>query len=176
MIYTEVSSSDLADLAVAIKYEQDGAVMMKDLRANLRKAVEPAKAAAKSSIMSMPSTGLRNVGGSLRSSIAREISTASTLSAHKAAVKIKVRKRTVRGFKNPAKRLNSPNSWRHPVRPWKREGDKVVALLRAEWTWVDQRSPKPGWFDDAVKSKRAEYEVAVRDAMNKAADRIARNA
>jgi hypothetical protein len=175
VIYTSVSSSDLADLAVAIKYEADGATMMKDLRSNLRKAAKPAEMAAKSSIMSMPSTGLRNVGGSLRSAIRREISTTSTLTAHKAGVKIKVRKRTVRGFKNPAKRLNDTRAWRHPVRPWKREGDKVVALPRVEWTWVAQRSPKPAWFDDAVKGKRSEYEAAVRDAMNQAADRIARN-
>lgn len=175
MIYTEVSSSDLADLAVAIRYEADGAVMMRDLRKNLRAAAKPAETAAKSSIMSMPSTGLRNVGGSLRSAIRREISTSSTLTAHKAQVKIRVRKRTVRGFKNPAKRLNSTGGWRHPVRPWKREGDQVVALPRQEWNWVKQQSKKPGWFDDAVRKNRAEYEAAVRKAMNDAADRIARN-
>jgi hypothetical protein len=175
VIYTQVSSTDLADLALAIKYEQDGAVMMRDLRRGLRAAVKPAETAAKSSIMAMPSTGLRNVGGSLRAAIRREISTSSTLTSHKAGVKIKVRKRTVRGFNNPAKRLNDTRAWRHPARPWKREGDKVVPIPRAQWTWVQQRSPRPGWFDDAVKGRRAEYEEAVRKAMNTTAERIARN-
>lgn len=175
MIYTQVSSSDLADLAVAVKYEADGAVMMKQLRQGLRAAAKPAETQAKSSIMSMPSTGLRNVGGSLRSSIRREITTQSTLTAHKAGVKIKVRKRTVRGFNNPAKRLNDTRDWRHPARPWKREGDKVVAIPRNEWTWVKQRSPRPGWFDDSVRANRAQYEAAVRKAMNDTAERIARN-
>jgi hypothetical protein len=175
VIYTEVSSSDLADLALAIKYEADGAVMMRDLRRGLRAAAKPAETAAKASIMSMPSSGLRNVGGSLRASIRREIKTDTRLTAHKASVKIKVRKRTVRDLKNPAKRLNDTRGWRHPVRPWKREGTKVVALPRNEWTWVSQRSTKPGWFDDAVRGRRAEYEAAVRKAMNDAADRIARN-
>lgn len=175
MIYTEVSSSDLADLAVAIKYEQNGQVMMRDLRRNLRAAAKPAEASAKSAIMSMPSSGLRNVGGSLRSAIRREIKTETKLSARSASVKIKVRKRTVRDFKNPAKRLNSARPWRHPVRPWKREGKEIVMLPRNEWTWVQQRSPKPGWFDDAVRGKRAEYEAAVKKAMNDTAERIARN-
>jgi hypothetical protein len=175
VIYTQVSSSDLADLAAAIKYEQDGAVMMRDLRRGLRAAAKPAETAAKAAIMSMPSSGLRNVGGSLRASIRREIKTDTRLTARKAQVKIKVTKQTVRGFKNPAKRLNSAQPWRHPVRPWKRQGNKVVNLPRSEWTWVAQRSAKPRWFDDAVRGKRADYEAAVRQAMNDAADRIARN-
>lgn len=175
MIYTEVSSSDLADLAVAIKYEADGAVMLRDLRRNLRAAAKPAETQAKSSIMSMPSTGLRNVGGSLRSSIRREIKTDTKLTARKAQVKIKVRKRTVRNFLNPAKRLNSSRPWRHPVFPWRKEGDTFVNLPRSEWTWASQESPKPGWFDDAIRAHRNEYEAAVRKAMNYAADRIARN-
>lgn len=175
MIYTEVSSTDLADLAMAIRYEQDGAVMMRDLRRDLRAAAKPAETAAKGSIMAMPSTGLRNVGGSLRASIRKEIKTETRLSAHKAVVKIKVRRRTVRGFKDPARRLNDSKPWRHPVRPWKREGDQVVALPRNEWTWVAQRSPRPGWFDDAMRSNRAGYEIAVRKAMNDTAERIARN-
>lgn len=175
MIYTEVSSTDLADLALAIKYEDDGKAMMRDLRAGLRAAAKPAETGAKASIMSMPSTGLRNVGGSLRSAIRKEIKTETRLSAHRASVKIKVKRQAIRGFTNPAKRLNGAKKWRHPVLPWKREGDQVVALPRNEWTWVDQRSAKPGWFDETMRAHRASYEAAVRKAMNDTAERIARN-
>lgn len=175
MIYTDVSSTDLADLAVAIKYEADGAVMMRDLRRELRTAAKPAETAAKASVMAMPSTGLRNVGGSLRASIRKEIKTQTKLSAKSASVKIRVKRQAVRGLKDPARRLNNSKPWRHPVRPWKREGTQVVALPRSEWTWVSQRSPKPGWFDDAMRANRAGYEAAVRKAMNDTAERIARN-
>lgn len=179
MIYTSVSSSDLADLAVAIKYETDGKAMMRDLRRNLRVAAKPAETAAKSSIMSMPSTGLRNQGGSMRRAIAKEIKTKTTLGKASAGVKISVKRKELRGFTNPAKRFNSPKGWRHPVLPFRKvgsgEGATVQALPRSDWNWVEQRSPKPGWFDDAVRSKRADYEAAVRKAMNEAADRIARS-
>ena len=175
-IYTTVTSSDLADLAVAIKYEDNGAALTRDLRRNLKKAAQPAAMAAKSSIMSMPSGGMRNVGGSLRASIAKEIRVATKLNKKYAAVDIKVTRKTVREFKNPARRLNRSEPWRHPVRPWKREGKEIVALPRNEWTWVDQRSAKPGWFDDSISGKRAEFEAAVTEAMNETAERIARNA
>lgn len=175
MIYTQVSSSDLADLAIAIRYEQDGQAMLRDLRSGLREAAKPAQAAAKASIMSMPSTGLRNRGGSLRAAIAREIRTETKLGKHSAGVKIKVKKKALRGLKNPAKRLNSGRPWRHPVVPVRREGDRTVLLPRSEWTWVSQRSAKPGWFDNTMRGRRAVYEAAVRDAMNSTAERIARN-
>lgn len=179
MIYTSVSSSDLADLAVAIRYEDDGKTMLRDLRRGLKAAAKPAETAAKSSIMSMPSTGLRGKGGSMRRAIAKEIKTATTLGKHSAGVKVKVARKELRGFTNPAKRFNSPKGWRHPVLPFRKvgsgEGATTQALPRDQWTWVAQHSRKPGWFDDAVRSKRAGYEEAVRKAMNDAADRIARN-
>lgn len=161
---------------MAIKAEDDGKILLRDLRRDLRAATKPGETSAKAAIMSMPATGLRNVGGSMRSAIRKEIKTETKLNARSAVIKIKVRRRSVRGFENPAKRFNSTKPWRHPVRPWKREGDQVVALPRNEWTWVTQVSPKPGWFDDAVKGHRTGYEAAVRKAMNDTADRIARNA
>lgn len=174
MLYTQVSSSDLADLAAAAKYEQNGQAMLRDLRRNLRAAVKPAETEAKSSVMAMPSTGLRSHGGSLRAAIRKEIKTEAKLSARSASVKVRVRRRAIRGFKNPAKRLNSSKPWRHPVLPVRRVGGRTVALPRSEWTWVQQRSPRPGWFDDAMRGHRAEYEAAIRKAMNDTADRIAR--
>lgn len=173
MIETKITSTDLAKLVVAIKREDDGKLMLRDLRTNLRTAIKPGVTSAKAAIMSMPSTGLRNVGGSMRSAIRKEIKPETKLTQRSAVVKIRVRRQGIRGLKDPAKRFNSNKPWRHPVRPWKREGDQVVALPRNEWTWVTQVSPKPRWFDDAVKGHHAEYETAVRKAMNDAAERIA---
>lgn len=174
MLYTRVSSSDLTRLAAAVVSEENGQDLLRDLRRNLREAVKPAEAAAKSSIMAMPSTGLRSKGGSLRAAIRKEIKAETRLSTRSAGVTVRVRRRAVRGFKNPAKRLNSSKPWRHPILPFRRVGGRTVPLPRSEWTWVQQRSPKPGWFDDAMRGHRAEYEAAVRKAMNNTADRIAR--
>lgn len=166
MIRTEVNAENLADLAMAIRYENDGQAMRKELLQNLRKAVKPAVAGAKSSIMSMPSTGLRAPGGSLRRAIAREVRTEIKLTGHAAKVRVKVRKRGIRGFNNPAKRTNAAEGWRHPVFP--KNGRKNEAR------WVRQIG-KPGWFDDSMQRHRAEYRAAVQAAMDKTADRIARN-
>jgi hypothetical protein len=175
VIKAEVTPENLADLAAAIRYEDDGRAMRKELLQNLRKATKPALVGAKASIMSMPSTGLRSVGGSMRSAIAREIKQETKLTGHAAKVKIKVKRSTVRGLKDPAKRFNSTKSWRHPVKPFRRTPNGVVAVPRPEWTWVSQRSRKPGWFDNEMKKHHAEYRAAVQAAMDKAAERIARN-
>lgn len=167
MIRTSVTSTDLADLAVAIRYEADGAVMRKELLRNLRKAAAPAVLGAKSSILSMPSTGLRkSAGGSLRAAIAKEIKTQVALTTRSAKVKIRVRKKTVRGFKNPAQRTNAAAGWRHPVFPEKGK--------QRDAKWIRQIG-KAGWFDNEMRKHRPEYEAAVKSAVDNTAARIARN-
>jgi hypothetical protein len=166
VISTTVTSQDLADLALAIRFEQDGAVMRRELLQELRKASRPAKDAAKASILSMSSSGLRTGSSSLRQAIAKEIRQETRLTGKSAKVKIKVRKQQIRGFKNPAKHTNSAKGWRHPVFPQRgREG---------ETTWVRQVG-KPGWFDDEMQRHREEYRAAVKAAMDRTAARIARN-
>lgn len=166
MISASVTSEDLADLAVAIRYEDNGAAMRRELVQNLRKAVKPAVTGAKSSIMSMPSTGLRNPGGSLRRAIAKEIKSETSLSQRSAKVKVRVKKVAVRGFKNPARRTNLAGGWKHPVYPKQGQKDKA--------RWVNQIG-KPGWFDDEMRKHREQYRAAVKAAVDHTAERIARN-
>lgn len=166
MITASVTSEDLADLAVAIKYEDDGKAMRRELLQNLRKATRPALVGAKASIMSMPSSGLLNPGGSLRRAIAKEIKQETKLSGRSAKVKIKVKKQQIRGFNNPAKRTNMTDGWRHPIFP--KKGRKNDAA------WVRQIG-KPNWFDGEMKKRHAEYRAAVKAAMDHTAERIARN-
>lgn len=162
VVRMEVSSPDLRDLAVALKYEQDGAVMRRDLLRGLRAAVLPAVQGAKSSIMSMPSGGLRQAGGSMRSAIARQVKTEVKLSARSAKIRVKARRRGMpRGFVNAPKAYNSARGWRHPV------------IGTNGQRWVSQRG-KPGWFDDPLRSRRDQYRAAVLAAMQQTADRIAR--
>lgn len=175
MIRMEVSSPDLADLATALKYEQDGAVMRRDLLQGLRNAVKPAVQGAKSSIMSMPAGGLRQqsngtyhlgskkqAGGSMRRAIARQVKTEVKLTGKAAKVKVKVRRKGMpRGFNNAPAAYNSAKGWRHPV------------IGTGGQRWVSQRG-KPGWFDEPLRSHREQYRAAVQAAMQRTADRIAR--
>lgn len=161
----EISAPDLVDLAVAIKYEEDGAVMRRDLLRGLRAAVRPAVGEAKASIMSMESKGLKSKGGSLRRAIARQITTETSLTTRKAKVKVKVRKRNFpRGFNNAPKATQLAGGWRHP---------SIHRGENQEQKWVHQVG-KPGWFDNPLHSRREQYRVAVHEAMQRTADRIAR--
>jgi len=172
MIRAEVTSPDLVDLAIAIKYEEDGAVMRREFVRNLRAAVRPAADEAKASIMSMPSRGLLEKGPGLRASIAKNVKTQVSLSARQAKVKVRVPKnKSPRGFKNAPKATQLPGGWRHPVvqRPL---GKGVHGPLAAP-KWVGQIG-KPGWFDVPLKSHREQYRRAVQEAANHTADRIAR--
>lgn len=160
VVRVEVTSPDLVDLAVAIKYEEDGAVMRREFVRNLRAAVLPAAEEAKASIMSMTSTGLHEKGGPLRAAIAKQVKTQVSLSTRQAKVKVRVKKGGYpRGFRNAPKAFSMAGGWRHPVFKTGR--------------WAAQIG-KPGWFDTPLMSHRERYRAAVQEAMNHTADRIAR--
>jgi len=175
VVRAEVSAPDLIDLAIALKYEEHGQVMRRDFVRNLRAAVRPAALEAKSSIMSAPAGGLRQQsngkwrlgcakqsGGSIRGAIARQVKTQVALTATKAKVTVKVRKKDMpRGFRNAPKAWSLAQGWRHPV---------IGADGRK---WVPQIG-KPGWFDEPLRSHRVSYKAAVEAAMKETADRIAR--
>jgi hypothetical protein len=96
----------------------------------------------------------------MRAAIARQVTAEVSLNQRRAKVKVKVRKRGFpRGFTNAPKAWNMAGGWRHPVLGQDR--------------WVHQIG-KPGWFDEPLRSHRAEYRAAVQAAMQRTADRIAR--
>lgn len=184
VVRAEVSAPDLVDLAVAIKYEEDGAVMRRDLLRGLRAAVRPAVDEAKASIMEAPSGGLRQSangtwkmgsvkqqGGSMRAAIKRQVTTEISMTMKRAKVKVKVRKRNMpRGFDNAPKAWSLAKGWRHPVvQRGLRGGEGPMPAPK----WVAQIG-KPGWFDEPLRSHRAQYRLAVQAAMQRTADRIAR--
>ncbi len=155
-----VNSQDLADLAAAVKYEENGAALRRDLARNLRRAVAPAVTDAKASIMAMPSRG-SHAGQGLRSAIARQVSAQTSLSNRSAKVAVRVRRRNFpRGFRNAPKAVSLAGGWRHPV------------VGSGGSRWVTQVG-KPGWFDSAVRARSVQYRRAVQEAMQQTADRIA---
>lgn len=153
-----VTADDLRDVATALRYEQDGARLRRGLAGELRTAVAPAVAEAKGRIMAMGSHGLPHKGEPLRAAVARRVTVQVRLTGRAAGVRVRVPKKGMpRGFVNAPRRLNRAK-WRHPV-----FGDRD--------RWVTQVGA-PGWFDDPLRARRADYRRAVEQVIGDLADRI----
>jgi len=154
-----ITSDDLVKLSRILRDESDGKALRKELAANLRKASEPARDAARTSIMGMSSAGLPHDGEPLREAIANKIVTEARLSGRSTGAKVKARRLTqaTRGFILAPKRTNA-TQWRH--------------MVFGRDVWVEQVG-KPRWFDDAMRDNKKEWQRAVVEAMNHTARRIA---
>ncbi|QJT01788.1 hypothetical protein G9272_16950 [Streptomyces asoensis] len=152
----------LAALTRAIRAEEDGKQLRKELAANMRDALRPGAAEAKSSIMSLSSAGLPTAPA-LRSSVARKIRPEVKLGGRWSGARVKAFKtKNVRGFPNAPKRLNRAGGWRHPV-----YGNREI--------WVQQHG-KVDWFDRAFEGREGHYKEAVEAAMENMAQRLAARA
>lgn len=163
MIGLRVDASDLRALGRALRVEENGKLLRRDLTKEIRRALAPAVKEAKAGIRAMSSTGggLGKANGpGLRQSIARQIRVEARLSGRTPGARVKAKKiPNVRGFANAAKRTNRARGWRHPV-----FGRDV---------WAEQIG-RPGWFDDPMKANAREYRAAVVRAMASTARRITR--
>jgi len=149
----------LAALTRAIRAEEDGKQLRKDLAKNMRTSLLPAASMAKSGIMSMASAG-PGTSPALRSSIARKIRPEVKLGGRWSGARIKAFKtKNVRGFPNAPKRTNRPRGWRHLV------------YGRPD-SWVTQHG-KTKWFDHAMEGVEPNARAAVEQAMEDMARRLA---
>lgn len=166
----QVTADDLRDISTALRTEQDGVKLGRDLARRLRQAVEPAVTEAKGRVLAMDSGGLRRDGGSLRAAVAAKVGAQALLSGKRAGVRVRARKSGMpRGFANAPKRLNSDKGWRHPVPP-PRLARGVEGPQRPP-VWVRQVGA-PNWFDDPMQARVGEYQAAIRQAVQDMADRI----
>ncbi|WP_327180454.1 hypothetical protein OG599_35175 (plasmid) [Streptomyces sp. NBC_01335] len=149
-------------LVRAIRQEADGKQLRKELAKNMREALKPGAAAAKSQIMGMSSAGL-GTGPSLRSQIAKKIRPEVKLGGRWSGARVKAFKTPgIRRFPNAPKRINRRNGgWR--------------TLTYGHEPWRTQPG-KPGWFDDAFTNDAAAYRAAVHEAMEDMARRLAARA
>lgn len=144
----------------AIRAEEDGKQLRKELAKNLRTELKPAAALAKSGIMSMGSSGPGHPAPGLRSAIARKIRPEVKLGGNWSGARIKAFKTpNLRGFPNAPKRTNRTAGWRHPV-------------FGNTETWVTQHG-KDHWFDNAMEGHGDEYRQVIHDALEAMAQRIA---
>ncbi|MFI1001985.1 hypothetical protein ACIP10_15325 [Streptomyces galbus] len=152
----------LAALTRAIRAEEDGKQLRKELARDMREALKPGAAEAKSRVMAIASAGLPTAPA-LRSSVAKKIRPEVKLGGRWSGARVKAFKtKNVRGFPNAPKRLNRAGGWRHPV-----YGNREV--------WVQQHG-KTGWFDEAFQGRESNYRQAVEAAMESMARRIAARA
>lgn len=151
----------LEQVATAIRFEEDGKQLRKDMLTNLRAAVEPAIPVIKAGVMSMSGHG--RVSPSLSTTVANKVRVATRLTGDRAGVRVSIGKAGMpRGFRNAPKRLNRAEGWRHPV-----FGNRDV--------WVSQRGV-PGYFDLPLQDRRDELRAAVVRAVEDMSERLARRA
>ncbi len=153
----EVDQDDLRRLVTALRKEADGKELARDLVANLRKVAEPAAAAARTAILSMPGNGGLLPG--LRQTIAAKTRVSVRASGRRPGVSVRVSKSGMpRDFHNAPKRLNARRGWKHMVFG---DPDNVV--------W--QRG-LPDWFDGTMPRFQSAAEHAAAEALDDVAKRI----
>lgn len=152
----EVSIDGLDSLVRALRNEEDGRELRKELAKNLRDALKPAAADAKSAIMAMPAS--QSVSPGLRTGVARKIAPEVKLGGRWTGARIKAKKTPgLRRFANAAKRLQQQAGWR--TQSWG----------RGQWR---TQTGKVDWFDRAMDPVAPRARQAVNDAMEAMARRI----
>ena len=158
-LHLELTAENLRNVSNALKAEEDGKELRKELTKNMREALKPGAARAKSSIMSMASSTPHN-GPALKTSIARKIRPEVRITGKFPGAKIKAFKtKNLRNFPNAPKRTNRASGWRHPV-----FGNTEI--------WV-QQTGKVKWFDRAFEGEQAHYKRQVQLALAEMVNRIA---
>lgn len=162
-IEMSVQAEGLQALLGAIRAEEDGKTLRKELAKDLREALKPAAAAAKSGIMAMSSTG--QTSPALRSQIARRIRPEIKLGGKWSGARVKARKTiNVRRFPNAPKRTQSAKGWRTDS-----FGHNTSESWRVQHGRVE-------WFDRAMQGDEAKYRAACQRALERMAARIAARA
>jgi hypothetical protein len=154
---------DLVKLGRALKAEEDGKQLKRDLVRNFKDALDPAVKEAKANMRAMPSRG--HAGPKLRADVARRVGVQVKLGRRTVGVSMRATGTKVRGFSNAPRLLNKRSGWRHP---------NIAAGRRGQPDWVAQRSARPLWFDDPVQHRRREFRRAAIKAVDDMANRIAR--
>jgi hypothetical protein len=150
----------LVRLARAMRSEEDGKALRRDMVREFRGALNPTRNKARAAIKSMPSNGARRGGMKLRGRVAAKVMVQIKPSGKFAGATLKAKKTpNVRKFRNAPKRLNQ-KSFSHPSIGNPRQRVRQVG--------------KPGWFDKTVQADRAQHRRAARKVLNSASRRLQR--
>lgn len=159
-IELSVQQRDLQRIAKELKGQADGKRLRRELAKDLRGELDPAVSAIRAGVMAIPTAGEQAAEGpGLRSAVARKIKAQATLTGRRTGAKMVAgRTQEVRGFRHAPKRLQSRKGWTHPV-----YGRGSVRQIG-----------NPGYFDDPIRDRRAQYRRAVLDVIERWAKRLAR--
>lgn len=147
----------LKRLANALKAEEEGKTLRRELTKGIRSAAGPARQAARASIRSMKSKG--HSGSSLRSAIASGLSISVKSSGKDVGVRIQAKQTKLRGFSRAPEYTDGPG-WRHPV-------------FGHRTRWVSQHG-KNKWFEDSIKKEKPGIRKEIQKVMDETAEIIAR--
>ena len=152
-------ANGLAALGKAMRAEEDGKALRKDLTKELKTIIAPIVSEARGAATGMPSAGLEHDGEPLRAAIARRIVGEVRFSGKSTGIRIRAKRKGMpRGFEHAPKRTNARGGWRRPV-----YGNKEV--------WVTQIGT-PDWFDDVMRDQRPDARTKCLAAMESMARRI----
>ncbi|MGY0060863.1 hypothetical protein ACWY4P_30685 [Streptomyces sp. LZ34] len=145
----------------ALREEEDGRALRRDLAKGLREAVKPYAEGASNAALSIPSHG-SSASPALRPAIAKGIKPQADLTARRTGARVRVRRTpNVRGFSNAPKRTQSRKGWR------------TQSYGNDRWR---VQFGKIGWFDDAFNGVESQAREAIFRAMEDMARRIAERA
>lgn len=152
------SERALLDMARALRAEEDGREIKRDIVRQLRKAAQPVRQEVRAAIRSASTHG--HPGRSIRSAIAQKTQVVAKLTGKAVGVRIVAKETSsIRGFAHAPRRFNSAAGWHHPTFGEEPEQFQVG---------------KPGWFDDTIADRKREFRSAMEDVIKEAAKRVAR--
>lgn len=156
-----VTQDGLRALLRALREEEDGRALRRDLAKGLREAIKPYAVRASNAALAIPSRG-SGTSPALRPAIAKGIKPQADLTARRTGARVRVRRtHNVRSFSNAPKRTQSRRGWRTQTYgndKWRVQFGKV------------------GWFDDAFIGVESEAREAIFRVMEDMARRIAERA
>lgn len=149
----------LVGLRAAMRAEEDGAQLKKELIASFKVALQPGIDQAKSKLSAIPHHGSAIPTPGLGAYLAPRVKASVRLSGRSVGVSVRMPQTPgLRKFGKAARWLNR-GKWRHKV-----FGREV---------WVEQQSPIPGFFDDAFREDREKYRLACIESVHWMFRRIA---
>lgn len=148
----------LLEMARALRAEEDGRAIKRDIVKQLRKTAQPVRQEVRAAIRSAPTRG--HAGRSIRSAIAQKTQVVAKLTGKAVGVRIVAKETSsTRGFTHAPRRFNSAAGWHHLTFGEEPEQFQVG---------------KPGWFDDTIAARKREFRAAMEEVIKEAAHRVAR--
>ncbi|WP_199444456.1 hypothetical protein [Umezawaea beigongshangensis] len=157
VVHISAEERKLRDLARALRSEEDGKAMRRDMVREMRAVLNPTRNAARAAIRAMPSNG--HAGLKLRSVVASKVMVQIKPSGRFAGAALRAKKTpSVRKFRNAPKRLNARKGFTHPA-------------INNPSARIHQMG-RPGWFDDTTRRDRAKHKRAMAGVLRAAEQRI----